>query len=182
MLLTNINFVLKNIRMHLECLQSNEQFPRGKADSLVSDWRRVKGQDLAVMESCADLKWVALSPSCFLFQGMASALTGVLLNSFLLPKGRDTNNALPVVLASRDLWTKWRNKELAGRTGPLQCYSLWSEGKKGVISSMRTANAYYSSGSTYTRRLETGHKKQQIALRKEWTPVGWGVGAGRCLV
>lgn len=108
------------------------------------------------------------------FQGTANALIGVLLNSCLLPKGRGTNNALPVVLASRGLGKKWGRPVLELFNSALSV----ERGEKGVTSSTKTANAYYSSGSTYTHRLETGHKKQQIALRKEWIPVERG---GRCL-
>lgn len=115
MVLTSINFVLKNIRMHLERLQPNEQFPRRKADSLVSDWRRVKGQDLAVVGSCADLKWVALSSSCSFISGHGKCPHWSTFKLFFAAKRQRHKQCAACSPCLQRSVNERGNKELAGR-------------------------------------------------------------------
>lgn len=74
----------------------------GKQIPEFQNQRKVKSQDLAIVGKSYRSQ-VSSTLAVLLFQDTGNTLIGVFLNSFLLPKDRNTNNALLVILASRDL-------------------------------------------------------------------------------
>lgn len=98
----------------------NEISVRRKAHSLVLWLKKSPSQEL-VMDG--RFCWSLRSSTffyIFIIKGTGNTLLACFKTPFyFLPKSRHTNNTWLIIPASRDPWTKWRNKELL-KAGPVQ--------------------------------------------------------------